>query len=266
MNDNFIIMAFPRFAGGKFLSNCLALSKHCVPQDLTAADYLVDHPDDYQYRFDCILKTLPPDQQSMIHWIPQYEFGDINLYGNIVNDWQSGAANYNLNLVTKKIIKSGLKTFLIAHGGDRQIKNFCKVWPNSSVIKLINHRAFSEISRSLKSKCEHSLDFYAGNYCKYKYDQLAGPDWPDWKSFENVGYDSRLIASIKTNIQEEILEFYNWKNINISSFVFDVDNSYFDRDRFLTAVEALYQWAKFDDFNSNLVGKFWKMYMDLHKT
>ena len=27
MNDNFIICFFPKFAGGKFIGNCLALSK-----------------------------------------------------------------------------------------------------------------------------------------------------------------------------------------------------------------------------------------------
>jgi hypothetical protein len=40
---NPIIIQFPRFAGGKFISNCLALSKHAVPQHSTMAKYLLDN-------------------------------------------------------------------------------------------------------------------------------------------------------------------------------------------------------------------------------
>jgi hypothetical protein len=263
--NSFIVLFFPRFAGGKFLSNCLALSRHCVPQDLAAANYLVDHPNDYQYRLDCILKTLPADQESMINWIPQYEFGDLNLYGKVINDWQAGVANYDLNQVTKKIIESGLKTFITTHGSEQELRNLCAVWPNLSIVKLVNHSAFRKISWSLKSDGTQRLDSWVGNYCQTKYNQLAGPSWPDWKSFENTGYDVQLIHNIDPGIQQEILEFYNWKNIDAPSVVFDVDRNYFDQANFLKAVEDLYQWLKFDDFDSNLVGRFWKLYMDLHK-
>lgn len=137
-------------------------------------------------------------------------------------------------------------------------------WPGSRIIKLVNHRKFSKISWALKSDHVHDLDFYAGNYCQSKYNELAGPNWPTWEKFEKVGYDVRLIDNIDREIQNEILQFYNWINIHAPCFVFDVDSSYFELSEFLTAVKKLYDWLNFDDFNPDLVGQFWKRYMELH--
>lgn len=130
---------------------------------------------------------------------------------------------------------------------------------------MINHRKLSEISRSLKSDCSHTLDSYAGNYCESKYNHLAGPDWPSWHAFEFQGYDPRRCDNCTADIRQEILQFYNWKDIDGPCFVFDVDNSYFDRDNFLSSIESLYQWLGFDDFNSKLIETFWKAYMQLHQ-
>ena len=88
-SDNPIIIQFPRFAGGKFISNCLSLSKHAVPQDKKLAEYLLLHPDDYQFRFDNLVKTLPPPH-DMINWIAQYELGDNQLFGSTHLDWRNG--------------------------------------------------------------------------------------------------------------------------------------------------------------------------------
>lgn len=265
MADPFVILFFPRFAGGKFLSNCLALSKHCVPQDHDSAEYLTARPDDYQYRLDRVLKTLPPDRISMINWIPQFEFGDHNLYGDVFQDWEDGVVNKNVNMITKKIIDSGLKTFLTTHGSESGVRQLYQTWPNSPIIKLINHRKFSGISWSLKSDCSHSLDSYAGNYCESKYNQLAGPSWPLWREFEMRGFDPRLCDDCTSDTQREMLQFYNWQDIDGLFSVFDVDNSYFDRDNFLNAMESLYRWLEFDDFNPELVGTFWQAYMRLHQ-
>lgn len=265
--DSFIILFFPSFAGGKFLSNCLSLSKYCVPQDGTAAAYLLDHLDDYQYRLDCVAKTLPPTQLTMANWISQYEFGERRLYGDIFKDWSDGVPNYELNHITQRIIESNVKTFLTAHGGEQTVANLYHVWPNSSIIKLINHRKFSSISWSLKSDGTVDLDSHAGNYCEHKYSQLAGPDWPSWHEFEQCGFDARALDHLDSAVQEEILDFYNWRNINSkASAMFDVDNNYFDQQNFLTAVKSLYHWAGFDDFNPELVKLYWRAYINLHRT
>jgi hypothetical protein len=49
-STNPIIMSFPSFTGGKFISNCLSLSKYACPQDPEAAEYLLKNQNDYDYR------------------------------------------------------------------------------------------------------------------------------------------------------------------------------------------------------------------------
>ena len=44
----------------------------------------------------------------------------------------------------------------------------------------------------------------------------------------------------------------------------DIDNCIFDQHAFLSAMEQLYKKLNFDDFNPDLVGKFWQAYIDLH--
>ena len=68
-SHNPVIIQFPRFAGGKFISNCLALSKYAVPQDAATARYLLDNPTDYNYRFARVNDTLPKTVGKMKNWI-----------------------------------------------------------------------------------------------------------------------------------------------------------------------------------------------------
>jgi hypothetical protein len=258
----FIILSFPRFAGGKFISNCLSLSKHCCPQDRYTASQLLDQPDNYDFRLKQIMTTLPENKANMINWISKYEFGDQQLYGPAVSQWRSGTATSLDNLIDTAM-NSGMHMFIVSHGGDIEVRNLLQAWPDSIIIKLINHVKFSEISKNIKSNDLKSLDDYAGNYCKKKYQELAGPDWPIWEQFESVGYDIHQLSSYP-NIIKEISQFYNWTNINNHSILFDVDNSIFNKTEFLAALEKLYLDIGLDDFNPVLVEKFWQAYMSLH--
>ena len=262
MNDNFIIIAFPRYAGGKFISNCLSLSRFTCPQDTETAKYLLEHSDDYDYRLNSVMRTLPPTRSDMIDWISKFEFGDFQMYGPAVNSWQNGNYKPHTDLVDK-LITSGFRLFLTAHGGDTAVRNLLKIWPNSTIVKLINHVEFSNISRSLKSNDNKTLEDHAGNYCEKKYTDLAGQSWPSWQQFESVGYDIRQLPDYNS-IAEEILEFYNWKGIDNKTVLLDIDNSIFNQTKFLTAMENLYKQLGLTDYNPALVGKFWQSYMTLH--
>lgn len=254
-------MSFPRFAGGKFISNCLSLSKYCCPQDPVAATHLLTTADDYNYRFKSVMSTLPPTRESMNQWISNYEFGDRQLYGIAINNWQRGI-EYPVPKLISQLIDSNFRLFLTAHSGEYSVRNLLKVWPNSSIVKLINHKKFSEISYRLKTTDNKTPEELAGNYCESKYNLLAGPDWPTWKEFDAVGYDISKLPQYQ-NVSKEIINFYNWQGID-NIFLFDVDNSMFNRARFLEAIEELYKNLGFLDFNSNLVEKFWQSYMTLH--
>ena len=262
MKINFIILSFPQFAGGKFISNCLSLSKLVCPQDSNVAKYLLNNPADYDYRLAAVLGTLPRDRRGMRDWIAKFEFGDLQLYGPTVSIWQSGMNKSPTNLVTD-LLTAGFRLFITAHGGDVSVRNILTVWPNSLILQLINHVKFSEISKNLKSDNNKTLRDYAGNYCNEKYSELAGKDWPSWREFDSVGYDIQQLPNY-ASVREEILEFYNWKGINNKTVLFNIDESIFNQTKFLIAMEKLYKQLGLPDYNPELVGIFWRSYINLH--
>jgi hypothetical protein len=263
MHSNFIILSFPQFAGGKFISNCLSLSKKCCPQDPQCAEYLLSNPDDYEFRFNSVMKTLPPTRKEMINWISTYEFGDAQLYGKATfHDWLSGIATPP-GILVKRLINSNFNLFITTHGNDVTTRNLLKIWPDATILKLINHTKFSNISKNLKSDGTIFSEDRSGNYCKKKYSELAGPDWPSWEEFEMAGYDIQKLDGYQT-VQDEILSFYNWKNICNKTVLFDVDTAIFNQVNFLSAMRNLYEQLELPDFNPNLVGTFWQSYMSLH--
>lgn len=262
MNDKFIIMSFPRYAGGKFISNCLSLSKFCCPQHPGVAKHLLNYPDDYNYRLDAVMSTLPPDRSSMIDWISKYEFGDTQLYQDSFTHWLSGNISEPSDLVNS-LLNSKFYLFLTAHGGDTAVRQLLKIWPDSTIIKLINHSTFSKISKNLKSTDNKSIEEHAGNYCKQKYSELAGGNWPTWEEFESSGYDIQRLAGYDS-VADEILEFYNWRNVNNKTLLFNIDHSIFNQTQFLSAMETLYFNLGLVDYNPGLISKFWQSYMALH--
>lgn len=260
----FVIVSFPRFAGGKFIINCLALSRHCCAPDLATAKHLLVHPNDCQFRLERILATIPPSLSEMKKWTTTYEFSDVQLYGKAFEHWEAGI-DASANSLVYQLIQNNIKMFLTSHGGDHAVRNLYKVWPKSPIIKLTNHRRFSTISQRLKSDCTRSLDFYAGNYCESKYNQLSGPDWPSWKCFESMGYNPYRLLGPGKHIRDEMLEFYNWSDIDGSEYVIDVDDCYFDLSKFLETIQNLYQWLELDDFCPDLITTYWRSYMKMHE-
>lgn len=262
-STNPIVVQFPRFAGGKFIINCLALSRHCVPQDLEIAEHLIDNPGDYAYRLSSVMKTLPL-ASDMINWINCYELGDRQLFGSVARKWAQGVSDdSNINDITKKLSIANMKFFITAHSGPDQVANVLKVWPRASIVMLLNHRKFSLISARLKSK-NNNVDANAGNYCQSKYQQLAGKDWPTWTKFESIGFNINLLTGYSKKILAEIGQFYQWHLITTAPIMIDIDSNIFDQHKFLHMIQQLYSDLGLEDFDSNLVGTFWKSYINLH--
>lgn len=259
-NYRAIILHFPRYAGGKFISNCLSLSKHACPQHASAVAHLIDNPLDYQYRYNKVIETLPP-QNDVHNWINKYEFGDYQLYGLAVEKWQNGIADNQTTLAANHLFTSSMHFFLTSHDHP---ENLLKVWPFATVITLINHQKFSKISRQLKSKIVKNAN-YAGNYCKEKYKLLSGESWPAWQEFEWSGFDvNQFKTTYPACIIEEMVNFYPEYSTD-KLITFDIDSCIFDQHKFLMAMEKLYEKLNFDDFNQELIAKFWKLYIKIHQ-
>jgi hypothetical protein len=255
------VVSYPAYCGGKFLINCLALSKWACPQDPIAAQYLVDRPNDYDYRLDTVLRTLP-HQDRMKDW-QSFEFGDQQLYGyQTVKMWQQGQA-IELNDITMKICDANLQFFLV----DNTLEplGLLKIWKSAKIVRLINAKQFQRISLEKKTNnTDIDPKKYNGNYCEEFYDKLKGPDWPAWSEFEKYGYDIRKISDVDTGIMEEIGAFYRVHLIENQVSLFDVDQCYLDKKQFMKALQQLYSFFGFDDFNYELIERFYDRYIELH--
>jgi hypothetical protein len=256
---NAVVISFSAFSGGKFLTNCLSLSKHACPQNPDAAEYLLTHPDDYEYRLNCVLKTIP-DKSQMKEW-RLFEFGDKQLYGDAANNWRNGDCQCLPNEITQKLCKSNLKFFLTDNS--MISNNLLTVWRNASVIKLINTEKFQLIAATKKYKKIDDQSDLCGNYCRQKYNLLKGHSWPTWQEFENAGHDISRFQSVELAIQREIEQFYPLQ-IAKNHILFNVDECIFDTDKFLNSMKQLYKQMNFDDFQPHLVKEFYTAYISLH--
>lgn len=257
---NATILSYVPYSGGKFLSNCLSLSKHACPQDPFTAEYLLNHPDDYEYRLQSVLKTLPP-HDKLLQW-RSYEFGDIKLYGSAFVSWNSGQIG-DVNRLTMDLCRSHMKFFICNHAMDPS--NLVKIWNNATVVRLINVSRFQKICLAKKNS-EHidNISEISGNFCQEKYEQLKGNDWPSWNKFEGVGYDVRYIADVDDTICQEIGKFYPLHHCKNPVTLYNVDSNYFETDKFLLSIKELYQKLNLNDFNPDLVKYFYTKYMELH--
>jgi hypothetical protein len=254
-----IILHFPRYAGGKFISNCLSLSKYACPQHASAVDYLIENPTDYQYRLNKVMTTLPP-QNDAHNWINRYEFGDQQLFGPSVLKWRNGVAVDQTTVQANRLLQTSMHFFFTSHGHPSDL---LKVWSCAKVIILINHWEFSRISKQLKFKLIDTKN-HAGNYCKEHYELLSGDSWPNWDEFESSGFNAKqFVLTHPAHIVEEMIEFYPKYNTD-TIITFDIDNCIFNQHKFLASMERLYQKLNFDDFNADLITKFWQAYIDLH--
>jgi hypothetical protein len=272
--NKIIVVNFPSFSGGKFIMNCLSLSKHSVPQNKKIAEYLLNNPEDYSYRLNAVISTLPPFE-DMKNWRQKWEFTDSEFYNsgnaiNLFNDWkQNKSVNDNTRIMLSKLISKNISFFLTSHGGINNVKKIIDLWPNCKIITLINSKKFWNIAIHLKQENAGTVNFvdYVGNDCQDKYQLLKGDQWPDWNLFEQCHYDIDKVAeyvTIKQEIKQEIKQFYQWHQIKNKKFCLDVDNSFFSKETFLKTINDLYNWLGFDDFNSTLVENYYQRYMLLH--
>lgn len=241
------------------MSNCLSLSRDACPQDPDSAEYLLKYCDDYGYRVQSIMQTLP-DKASMLYW-RSYEFGDRQLYGSAVFEWLAGRPDCP-NDVTRQLCQSNMRFFITDHS--MEPLNLAGLWKNAVIIRFINSRHFQDTCLRLKTHDISSRDMYNGNYCQEKYNHLRGPSWPTWNDFDRQGYDIRQFPSLDYDIKEEISKFYRVHLLKNTVLLFDVDACYTSLDKFTCAVERLYHYLGLTDFQPRLVGDFYEKYMELH--
>jgi hypothetical protein len=227
------------------------------------AEHLLAQPDDYDYRLRSIMHTLP-DKTAMPRW-QALEFGDRQLYGSAVDAWVLGQPHC-LNDITQKLCQSNMLFFITDHS--MEPLELAGLWKNAVIIRFINSNRFQTMCLNLKTQDKNdstvSRDQFNGNYCREKYNHLRGSDWPTWEEFDRHGYDLRQFVGLDPCIIEEMSEFYHLHLLENPVILFDVDSCYFDRDKFMHAIEQLYLGLRLMDFQPRLVETFYEKYMELH--
>jgi len=258
--DKAVIVHYPAFAGGKFISNCLSLSKYACPQETEAANYLCDYPDDYKYRLNKVMQTIPT-KDKMLQWRGGVEFGDVELYGKTFNQWCCGIQTHDINDTTKKLINSQLNFFIVAHGDATTVKTLLTVWPNAKIIVLYNFTDFIKIAVNLKSKSS-TTDSGNADIDKYN-DVLSGPDWPSWHELNQALFNVNNLDKKYDIVKNEINNFYPWQDVANPITGFDV-STFLTWELFKDEMQQLYTWFEFDDFNDKRLKSFWESYISLH--
>ena len=224
-----ILLIYPKFVGGKFISNCLALSRHCVAQDrrigLLESRMTVYDKKYYDFKLAVVMKSLPK-LEDMNNWL-SYEYGCFQLYGideehykqNSIRDLKEEIAKME---VIKILNNSNKQSCIISHDY-RTAAKYMLVHPNATIIEFDNFDVFRDRARAIKS---------------------TGKD-PDYE------------FSQQYHRQDQ--DFFK-----LDSFKIDVDTTFFDWPAFDDMMRHLYGYLGFDDYDPDRMYVFWDSYIQLH--
>ena len=154
-------MWYPQIAGGKFIMNCLSLSRHCVPMDIEMCNHLLNFPADYSYRLLKVISTLPP-KKDMDLWY-DYEFANAKFYDDsegthksenlLFSRFQKGIIHEDgIDNRISNLIDKNIDFFAESRGNDKVINQYLSLWPNAKIIKLINFKKFQALAADRKQK------------------------------------------------------------------------------------------------------------------
>lgn len=229
-----ILLNYPKYVGGKFISNCLALSRYCVVQEkqLAMIDLNTSVFDEkyYQAKLASVLKSLPNKTQLKM-WL-QFEYGCDRIY-DVNEDFYKEKSIQEIkdyistNEIIKLIISKGRKSCLITHDYQTLLK-YLIVHTNAFVIEFNNFDKFRKTAALLK---DHNPA------------HIGDEDWVTGRNF-----------------------YHNMRNFyQLNSFIIDVDNTFMEWYPFNQMMQNLYEYLGFDDYNAELTYKFWVEYTNLHR-
>jgi hypothetical protein len=225
-NGQIVAVNFLPGAGGKFIQNCLALSKHCVLKHPDWTDWQLaqcEYNDAfYQQKLTWAASTVPDD---MAFW-QQRELGDEQYYGRLF-----------LSSTTKDLTADQLPVRLHQAAGQNLwctysahnhsvIDYLHAYWPTVKVVNVWPARKFLEQWLPQKN---HNL----------------------WQGF--------------ANLTDSEYDNYQGHSPKATSFWFDMDNTVHDNTAFLTQMNQLYTWLGWDDFDQAPVAEFHQIYQSAHK-
>lgn len=248
---NLIILYYPAGAGGKFISNCLSLSKHAVSQNPHSSTVEIENGNGDYYQFiagrtwpsyaEFLEGATHPEMDSIYQFndyrkycklfntVPYYDFklqvvqatlpGKNNMHNWLRHEYGCiqffGCDISAGRVITPSYVANAIsnldKKFFIVAHTENQLNAILSTFPNATVLKLVNYDTFANLAAQLKSVSKNI------------------PTLP--RSF---------------------------------SLEFDIDSAMFNSDKFLYSMEKLYADLGFDDYDRDRVLNFYNAYAQLH--
>ena len=132
--DRIIIVNFPSGAGGKFLTNSIALSQQAVLQHHALTKFTPDKKLDWLCAGYRSMNTLI--------WC-DLDLGCIQLFGNTRNklDFERRISESTRSDIIPELIEQNKYFFVVAHNSSR-LAWLSQTWPNAKIIRFVNYLDF----------------------------------------------------------------------------------------------------------------------------
>lgn len=224
---NIILTYFPAFAGGKFVINSLSLSRHCIIADPRYAlqDLAYTQFDSDYYAFKIqSILSSLPPMENKTNW-RFYEF----------KEWMFAGIDNN-------------------EYGKRSLES------------LRAHQFSSMLDQTINSGRYHCFLSHYHNVAlgfKSVWSNAKIVSLVNWKKFIKIAGAFKLSPGEDIDRHlDYLLDFPS--TLPWPSLIYDVDHNMFCRKNHLRSIQTLYQALGWDDFNSDLVGRYYDEYRYLH--
>jgi len=202
-NGRVIGVNFIPGSGGKFVQNCLALSRHCVLKTENAVRWQCQRPFNktlYDQKLAWALKTIPP-QEDMHNWL-RYELRDDQFFGRVFSDTDELASTdlpEYLELAGQQQVWITYSAH--SHGSAQHLE---KYWPIVKYVCLVNTDQFradwAEIKNHLnvpnsigtdwQTPADEGFNFDIDS-CIYDETKFLAQmrklyEWLEWEDFDNT--------------------------------------------------------------------------------
>ena len=227
-SDKIILFPFPAYAGGKFLMNCLALSKNAVfsHADIALKDlYLKDTnaSNYYDWKLESALKSLPKSDEQVKDWRNHEIYGNSPLfYCEFITQPKSEILSDAVKIMSNRNDTNFFCEYHTIDGILTLKKNYYK---NAKILTINDYKFFIEVAYNKKTK--------DGNFRKNKH----------------------MLKSISTFERDK-------QNLNVDYCI--SYKNIFDENLFLPELKNLYLQMGYNDFNEKIISIFYKKYISFH--
>lgn len=263
-----VTVCYPGGSGGKFLMNCIGLSRHAVLQDATLAATQLQGNLTVQEKHQLLLQRI---QDSKQHW-NDLGLGCIQLFhdANYSNKPILHTRFFQFDPVIHDLSWAD-HYFFLASNSAIQLRGQLEIWRRARVIMFDNAQQFLQ---TVRTKYLHP--FMA------TWQRTRGESWPLWPPSTLEEYEklSPLIKQELTlmRVSTQLRSMLLWQkdrlaleaeNQRILSEICTAHwhhkwncNQYLDRDSFLSGITCLYEALELDDFNPDLILTFYDAWIN----